>query len=263
MNNLPQKQESNEIIPNKHCVGLLAHHIYKIDNAPATYKYILDARYKSPRLIDLNQGAGRNRVNEIILGLFARTTYKVENIDTNFVRDNYYNDLVKHFSDITLQEIREALEAGVNGFYNDKTDGQLLGINVANLMTYTRLYMQDEKRKIAIKLIFEVPKQEPAKHQDVVKGLSSIKSFLEDKVEKEEKEKFKNKYKIFGKHELSEVAQEQNWFKIFDKIWLKQKTVLENGVRYISRYNRKLTQEDFIQYKANQRYKIKTIKNHK
>ena len=158
MNNLPA--ENNQPVPFKNAFGLSVIEKSKVIEAPAIFKYYLEARYESPRLIDLKPNAARNKITEIILKLYTLTGYKIPEDDKSigFMRDELYVQLKRKYVDITISEIKQALESGVNGEFKEIT-GNLLGINVANCMAWIFEYMRSQQRKDALSDAYDMFEQ--------------------------------------------------------------------------------------------------------
>lgn len=252
--------------------------VRSFDHAPEVYKQALEARFNSPMLKNLPPEKGKLAIRDIVLKmLFDSGQNKVSgNNDLEKQKEErklqdavvimtktLYNDIRNTFFNVTIQEIRIALETGLRGGYVAKTGNLFGGVTVVNCIHWIRSYLDSEKVLESIKHhLAPPPIIEPIDELVRKAGFEMLRKNFVEPILKAEVEKRKEAAKEMTLRSLNtEKTQDQKWLDQFDKIHYKQDLYVNDfsGARYIKRYKKKMTISDFLQHKANQYIFVKEL----
>lgn len=230
-------------------------------------KYLIN-KYSSKLLKDGDELKVRDAISDIITicinngDNFVKLDMANE-ISMSTLRDNLYNYCIEEYPNLTYKELKYACIKGCNGDY-EKTTKKLYGLCLSNIARWINCYLQSYTRLEAIKAYMQPEKSSVMPTKEMIeKGIELLKNSYVEPLKKIEREQRKKASIEFTRIVSLEPTQEQNWLSIFDSLHFLRGETLPNGVRYIKRYGKKLTVTDFMRYKANQKFKIETIKNHK
>lgn len=263
MNNLPQKVEV-------HSTALALYSEEKISHVPKHLLPYIEAK-KSPVLSSISKNKARNFIMDILLTLYAANGQKINEEKesdlelVNYMRDALYQDIVKKKPNATVEEIKEALNCGVRGEYEEKTGKLFGGITVVNCNRWIECYFGSSQRAAAFQALALPPKnEEPATPEELARiksiqdaGFKMLKDNQQTRVANEEavkklKQEERNKKVVIRGTPVvlqNQINREQKWMVQFDKLFLKNGKEIPGGPRVIVRYGQILSMEQYLRYK--------------